>query len=858
MKKIITIYFMLATSVAIYAQGIPDPTNEAAGSIGFIQNVGQVINTDNNQITDIKYHTIHAIPKSYYQNNKINFVYAKFAKDTINNDTLARLDMSWISEGYGNPSTPSVYETTDEKVNYYFAHCNSGCDQLNKYRGLLYENIYDNIDMRMYSNNVGYKIYFVIRPGGNPQHLRMLFDGQTSLNVSLDLLTINIGGNSFSLPGGIAYEYDASGTSMLPWTPQFSLNTNGTVEVTGGAYNTSKTLVYELAGLAKGGTDMKNIDWSVPYGGEGEDEFYDVDVNSIGEPHAAGYTFSAKIPMVTGLKPYQDKNAGSADILVVKFNADLSLSWSTFYGGTREDGFNSYSGGKYGISLDNYDNAFIAALTSSNDIPKVHISSPPAYKDHDNLSGTDLIIARFNNLGKLTWATYFGGDDVWSTPQLSGDIIVNKATNEIYVAGFDANIETYRETGTFPHFELKPSVANFGAYINKFNANLKQVWCTYMKVDEGAIIKSLEIDASNRLLVTGSTSNGGIPIVVPTGYYTQSYGNGGSSVKSDAFITRFNTDLTVNWSTYIGGDNRDVGNTIITTKNNKIIILGSTFVPSGTASFPTFSTTVPNVLSQTIFGGETINTIGDATVCTFDFNGKKENFTYLGGTSGEENNFAACSNNGSNVFLSGATNTYSFPIPTVANQISNNFYVGTSNNYAFPNDGRGSDVYIMGLNKNFVPEWTAFYGGKFDDIFWADVCFNENVYFVGSTNSNDFPITFSGNAFSSSINLGGHEAIISRAKMNSTTLSTKSDLEKNSTITIFPNPASNKLSFTSETAIKEIYIYDLVGKLVKQLDIINTKTKETQITIYDLTAGVYIIQIIDNFDSKYSSKFIKE
>ena len=62
---------MLATSVAIYAQGIPDPTNEAAGSIGFIQNVGQVINTENNQITDIKYHTIHAIPKSYYQNNKI-------------------------------------------------------------------------------------------------------------------------------------------------------------------------------------------------------------------------------------------------------------------------------------------------------------------------------------------------------------------------------------------------------------------------------------------------------------------------------------------------------------------------------------------------------------------------------------------------------------------------------------------------------------------------------------------------------------------------------------------------------------------------------------------------------------------
>jgi alpha-tubulin suppressor-like RCC1 family protein len=77
-------------------------------------------------------------------------------------------------------------------------------------------------------------------------------------------------------------------------------------------------------------------------------------------------------------------------------------------------------------------------------------------------------------------------------------------------------------------------------------------------------------------------------------------------------------------------------------------------------------------------------------------------------------------------------------------------------------------------------------------------------------------------------------------------------------ISIFPNPANAKLTVTSETAIKEIYIYDLVGKLLNQLDLVNTKTKETEITIDELNAGVYIIQIIDNFDSKYSSKFIKE
>jgi hypothetical protein len=75
---------------------------------------------------------------------------------------------------------------------------------------------------------------------------------------------------------------------------------------------------------------------------------------------------------------------------------------------------------------------------------------------------------------------------------------------------------------------------------------------------------------------------------------------------------------------------------------------------------------------------------------------------------------------------------------------------------------------------------------------------------------------------------------------------------------IFPNPATSKLSVTSETAIKEIYIYDLLGKLVKQMNLVNSKTKETEITIDELSAGIYIIQVVDVIDAKMNSKFIKE
>jgi hypothetical protein len=854
MKKIITIFLMLATSVAIYAQGIPDPSNEAAGALGFIQNVGQVINTDNNQVTDINYHSIHAIPKSYYQNNKINFVYAKFAKDTINHDTLARLDMTWIADGYGNSSTPSVYETTDEKVNYYLAHCNSGCDQLNKYNGLLYENIYDNIDMRMYSNNVGYKIYFVVRPGGNPQHLRMLFDGQTSLDVSLDLLTINIGGNSFSLPGGIAYEYDASGTSVLPWTPQFSLNTNGTVEVTGGAYNTNKTLVYELGGVAKGGLDMKNIDWSVYFGGEGEDEFYDVDVNSIGAPQAAGYTFSAKIPMVTGFFIFQAKlhTAGSSDILVAKFNTNLSLAWSTYYGGTGNDGF-KYSSEKYGISLDNNGNAFIAAPTMSTDIIKVNVSG--SYQDLVN-NGIDNIIARFNQNGQLNWSTYFGGEDNGVFPHFNGDIIVDKTTNQFYITGVDSKILPVNP-GTPAYMVLKKLPSDEGAYITKFNSNLQPIWSTYYgKSGEANKISSLELDPSGKLLVTGSAPvTGNIPSKVPTGSYTQNYGGG----NTDAFVTRFETNLDINWSTYIGGEDDDKGNTIITAKNDKIVILGTTYVFSGSGTFPIFKTSVTNVFNQNTFGGQTSNTYGDATICTFDANSNKENFTYLGGVAGEDLNYAACANNGSNVFLAGSTHSNNFPIPSISNQATNNFFVGTTQNFSPPNDWRGSDVYIMGLNKDFVPEWTTFYGSNYLDVFWADVSYDKNVFFVGSAGATDFPTTSSGLAFAGStpVGGGGRDAIISRANLSGSTLNLKEEVKVNNNITFYPNPAQNSVIINSKTAIRSIYIYDLLGKLIKEENIVTNKTNSLEMDINYLKFGIYIVRLEDVFGTANTFKFIK-
>ena len=82
--------------------------------------------------------------------------------------------------------------------------------------------------------------------------------------------------------------------------------------------------------------------------------------------------------------------------------------------------------------------------------------------------------------------------------------------------------------------------------------------------------------------------------------------------------------------------------------------------------------------------------------------------------------------------------------------------------------------------------------------------------------------------------------------------------ERNLNLKLYPNPAFNKLNILTETPIKEIYIYDLFGKLIKQVIIENTKTNETVITLDELNTGIYFIHVIDVFDAKLNSKFIKE
>ena len=85
-------------------------------------------------------------------------------------------------------------------------------------------------------------------------------------------------------------------------------------------------------------------------------------------------------------------------------------------------------------------------------------------------------------------------------------------------------------------------------------------------------------------------------------------------------------------------------------------------------------------------------------------------------------------------------------------------------------------------------------------------------------------------------------------------VSVKSIIESSTHLTIYPNPAKEKVTIQSESKIGSIKIYDIYGKLVKAIS--NNSLSEI-VNIEDLSKGIYMVKVISS-EGFSQLKFIKE
>lgn len=300
------------------------------------------------------------------------------------------------------------------------------------------------------------------------------------------------------------------------------------------------------------------------------------------------------------------------------------------------------------------------------------------------------------SLFTTNYSTYYGAtgtDDAdVVTIDLFGNTYLGCHSNSINLPG--AKRYPYSISGEMDAFVIK---------LNKEGSEI--VYLTKLGGSKWDAIQGLISDAEGNIYAVGTTYSSDFPI--DSNGFQSRFGG-----KSDAFVIKLNPEGKVLWSTFLGGSKDEDGRGIIIDKYDNIHIVGRT----KSKNFPVSD----NALQLKSAGGI------DAFVTTLDTNGKMMSSTYLGG-SGDDIGFVIKSDNNSQLYVSGTTNSLDFPIKNAIQK---------------GNNGK-NDAFLTVIDKSrSIINFSSYLGGEEDDqLYSIDLNPLGDIFIMGVTNSLNYPTT---------------------------------------------------------------------------------------------------------------------
>lgn len=235
---------------------------------------------------------------------------------------------------------------------------------------------------------------------------------------------------------------------------------------------------------------------------------------------------------------------------------DPDLIWNTFYGGNDTD---------QGLDLevDANGNLFVVGESLSSNFP---VFNGGSYFLGNSAQAWDIgFLAKFDAAGTRLWATYYDVGLYDICLDLNGNL-------------FAVGHMTYTGAPVVNSGNGYFQGANAGGadlYVVKFDNAGNRLHATYFGGDGGDANARLERDALGNILLIASTSSTNFPTQNSGGYFQATLTGG-----SDGTITRFDPNLNMLWSTYLGG----VAPSNLTTNSmNELVLVGAS---SATATFP--------------------------------------------------------------------------------------------------------------------------------------------------------------------------------------------------------------------------------------------------------------------------------
>ncbi|ETR69722.1 MAG: outer membrane adhesin like protein, partial [Candidatus Magnetoglobus multicellularis str. Araruama] len=503
-----------------------------------------------------------------------------------------------------NPIVPKAGPLSETRINLFYPQTlASDNTQVDSCDYILMPDIYPHISMKLIAYARTVEKIFIVNPGGTPNNIQIQVDGAHSLAITAT-------GALDILPQGIRYStpkaYQIIDKQEVPVEVRFRVAGSNSYGFHIDTYNPDYPLIIDpfIAGTFLGGNDRDEIEdvavaangdvyvagttWSdnMPIskassgyshtfdpishvhdmfvarfssdlstllsatfiGGTASDTARAIAIDPDGNVFVCGQTISTDFPILPAA--YKSVYQGEGDVIVVRFNSDLSsLLSATYFGGSKLDMPEDM------IINPTSKDVYITGYTQSDDFDAVD----------ESFNGiTDAFVGRLNNdLSNLQYTRLLGGanDDKAYAIQINsfGKIIL---AGQTYSTDFPVKENSYDLTAN----------GSMDGFLCEIDDDLKVLMSsTYLGGNRGDKITALAVVASDQIYVSGKTSSSNFPIADPQTAYTS------TSQGTDIFVARFDSHINnLEVSTFLGGmEWEDVADMAVY-KNKEIMIAGTT------------------------------------------------------------------------------------------------------------------------------------------------------------------------------------------------------------------------------------------------------------------------------------------
>lgn len=231
--------------------------------------------------------------------------------------------------------------------------------------------------------------------------------------------------------------------------------------------------------------------WGTYYGGDKEDMGYAVAVDGNNDIYIAGVAES-NIGIATSGSHRDTKANSIVNFFLAKFTTSGTRLWGTYYGNNLENELRTTPAISLAVGPD--DNVYMSGTTASSS----GIATMGSFKPF-KAGGTDVFIAKFNQLGVRQWGTYYGG-----TADEKGSDIVVDYEGALYITGYTRSGTDIATAGTYqtdymPDANQPASDFNDNMFVARFNSSGFLNWGTYYKDRVGLPPASLNQNVVSRI-----------------------------------------------------------------------------------------------------------------------------------------------------------------------------------------------------------------------------------------------------------------------------------------------------------------------------------------------------------------------